>query len=282
MTEFSPFSSLLLAVDASPYAAAATRYAGFLSRQLGLPLRALHVLDARAAAAPSTFGAGTADVTLLTPQFDPAVESVIEEQAEAVRTKTDAELGRLGLDTRLEVATGTPVPDLLERADAQTLLVMGKAGESAAAGAEVRLGGVAERAVRRAEGAVLLVPERFTEPGRLLLGYDGKGGAEAALGYTFGLAHALKLPVLAVNVGDDEGAAEAVLGRVRARAAEENVTLGAETRRGRPGTVLAEAAREGDLIVIGAFGTGRLAEFFGGSTTEEVIVGAAVPVLLHG
>ena len=240
--------------------------------------------EARAAAAPSTFGAGMADVTLLTPQFDPGVEAVLEEQAEAVRTKTDAELGRLGLDTRLEVATGTPVPDLLERADAQTLLVMGKAGESAAAGAEARLGGVAERAVRRAEGAVLLVPKSFTEPGRLLLGYDGSSGAEAALEYTFGLARALKLPVLAVNVSDDERAAEAVLGRVRARAAEENVTLAAETRRGEPGVAIAAiagAVQEGDLIVIGAFGEGRLAAFFGGSTTAEIIVGAEVPVLLH-
>lgn len=282
MTESSSFSSLLLAVDASPYAAAATRYAGFLSQRLGLPLQAVHVLDARAAAAPSTFGAGTADVTLLTPQFDPAAQAVLEEGAEAVRTKTDAELGRLGLSVRLEVVTGTPVPDLLDRADAQTLLVMGKAGESAAAGEGVRLGGVAERAVRRAEGAVLLTPERFTEPGRLLLGYDGSSGAEAALEYTFTLARALKLPVLAVNVDDDEGAAESVLERVRARAAAENVTLEAETRRGEPGAAIAEAAREGDLIVIGAFGAGRLAEFFGGSTTAEVIVGAAVPVLLHG
>ena len=248
---------------------------------MGLPLRALHVLDARAAAAPSTFGAGTADVTLLTPQFDPGVEAVLEKQAEAVRAKTDAELGRLGLDTRVEVATGTPVPDLLERADAQTLLVMGKAGESAAAGEGVRLGGVAERAVRRAAGGVLLAPERFTEPGRLLLGYDGSHGAEAALEYTFSLARALKLPVLAVNVGDDEGAAETVLGRVRARAAAENVTLEAEARRGEPGAAIVEAAREGDLLVIGAFGAGRLAEFFGGSTTEEIIVGAEVPVLLH-
>ena len=107
------------------------------------------------------------------------------------------------------------------------------------------------------------------------------GGAEAALGYTFGLARALKLPVLAVNVSDDEGAAETVLGRVRARAAEENVKLVSETQRGEPGAAIAEAAREGDLIVIGAFGAGRLAEFFGGSTTEEVIVGAEVPVLLH-
>lgn len=281
MTEFSLFSSLLLAADASPYAAAATRYAGFLSHRLGLPLRAVHVLDARAAAAPSAFGAGMADPTLLTPQFDPAAQAVLEEQAEEVRKETDADLERLGLDARLEVVTGTPVPDILERADAQTLLVMGKAGETFAAGDGVRLGSVAERAVRRAEGAVLLAPERFTEPGRLLLGYDGSSGAEAALGYTFGLARALKLPVLAVNVGDDEGAAEAVLERVRARAAEENVTLEAQTRRGEPGAAIAGAAQEGDLIVIGAFGEGRLAEFFGGSTTEEVIVGAAVPVLLH-
>lgn len=275
------FSSLLLAVDASPYAAAATRYAALLSRRLELPLHALHVLDARAAAAPSAFGAGMADAALLARQFDPAVEAVLEERAAEVRKSTDADLGRLGLEARLEVATGVPVADILERADARTLLVLGKAGETFGAGKVVRLGGVAERAVRRAEGAVLLVPERFAEPKRLLLGYNGSGGAEAALGYTFGLARALGLPVLALSVGDDERAAEAVLGRVRASAAAENVTLEAETHRGEAGAVISGAARAGDLIVIGAFGAGRLAEFFGSSTTEAVIVGADVPVLLH-
>lgn len=278
MTEF---SSLLLAVDASPYAGTATRYAALLSRQLWLPLRALHVIDSRIATTPGTLDTGMGDMTLLTPLFDPGVEKVLEEQAKKIRAETDAHLERFGLGAKLELSAGVPEAEILGRADARTLLVMGKAGETYAASEKVRLGGVAERAVRRAEGAVLLVPERFTEPKRLLLGYDGSSGAEAALGYTFDLARTLKLPVSAVNVGDDERAAEAVLRRVRARAAEDNLLLEAETYRGEPGAAISGAAREGDLIVIGAFGEGRLAEFFGGSTTAEIIVGANVPVLLH-
>ena len=76
------------------------------------------------------------------------VEAVLEARAEEVRAKTDADLARLGLDARLVVRAGMPVPDILEQADAHTLLVMGKAGETFAAGDAVRLGGVAGRAVR--------------------------------------------------------------------------------------------------------------------------------------
>jgi nucleotide-binding universal stress UspA family protein len=43
-----------------------------------------------------------------------------------------------------------------------------------------------------------------------------------------------------------------------------------------------ETLGEGDLLVMGAFGESRLSEFFRGSTTEALLRGAEVPVLLHG
>lgn len=272
-------TSLLLAVDASPYAEAAARYAAFLAERLGRPLRAVHVLDARAAVAPSAFGAGAGDVTLFTPPFDPAVEAVLERRAEAVRAETDAQLGRLGAAAKLELLTGVPEAEIVGSADAGTLIIMGKAGERAARGELARLGGVAERTVRRAEGAVLLTPAGFTEPRRRLVGTDGSGEAEAALGNALDLARTLELPVLALSVGADEAAARAVLDRVRGRAA--GLTLHTEALRGEAGAAITGAAGAGDLIVIGAFGGGRLAEFFGGSTTAEITTGADVPVLLH-
>jgi len=276
-----PLTTLLLAVDASPYAEAAARYAAFFSQRLRLPLVALHVLDSRATGEPAPFELGLGDTTLLTPSFDASVQEVLQAHADEVQTRTDALLQSLGVGTEVEVAVGVPAAEVLARADPQTLSVLGKEGEAADPGGSPRLGSVAERVVRRAQGAVLLSPRQFTEPRRVLLGYDGSRGAEAALEYTLTLARRLKLPVLALNAHDDEATAQAQLGAVRRRAEREGLRLTTEYRYGDPAEAILSATREGDVIAIGAFGTGRLAEFFRGSTTASVVRRANVPVLLH-
>jgi nucleotide-binding universal stress UspA family protein len=274
-------TSLLLAVDASAYAEAAARYAGFFSVQLGLPLEALHVLDSRVAGAPATLDTGVGDMALLTPEFDADVQEVLQGRGDEIKGDTDALLRQLGVGAELELAAGLPVAEIMDRAAAETLLVLGKEGEAASLSCAPRLGGVAERVVRRAEGAVLLVPSAFAQPRRLLLGYDGSAGAEGALEYVVALARLLKLPVRALNAHRDEAAAQRQLDTVRARAERENVRLETEYRYGDPAEAILSATQEGDIIAIGAFGAGRLAEFFRGSTTGDIVRKANVPVLLH-
>lgn len=57
--------------------------------------------------------------------------------------------------------------------------------------------------------------------------------------------------------------------------------LESEYRYGDPAEAILSATQEGDIIAIGAFGAGRLAEFFRGSTTGHIVRKANVPVLLH-
>ncbi len=272
--------TLLLAIDASPYAEAAAHYAAFFSQQLKLPLEVLHVLDSRAAGTPASFDVAVDDA-MMTPQFDASIQEVLEARADELRVHMNATLRRLGLSAEVELTSGGPAGAILERAGARTLSVLGKEGEAAELGGTTRLGSVAERVVRRAEGAVLLVPPRFSKPERVVLGYDGSGGAEAALEYTLALAQRLKVPVLALSAQDDEAAAQAQLGTVRARTEREGLRLETEYRYGDPAEAILSATREGDLIAIGAFGAGRLAEFFHGSTTGTIIRQSNVPVLLH-
>lgn len=273
-------TSLLLAVDTSPYAEAATRYASFFSQHLHLPLRALHVLDSRAAAAPAALNTGMDDMTLLTPQFDASVQELLEERGEEVKGKTEKLLQSLGVGAVLELTAGSPAGEILDRSATETLTVLGKEGETASLTDAPKLGGVAERVVRRAQGAVLLVPEKFAEPKRLLLGYDGSARAEGALEYVLTLAQSLKLPVLALSAHKDEAVGQAQLSAVRERTAG-NFRLETEYRYGDPVEAILSATKEGDVIAIGAFGAGRLAEFFGGSTTADIIRKANMPVLLH-
>ena len=48
----------------------------------------------------------------------------------------------------------------------------------------------------------------------------------------------------------------------------------------RPDTLLALAAEESALVVMGAYGHSRLREWIFGGFTEDVLRGAAVPVLM--
>ena len=275
------FSSLLLAVDASPYAEAAARYAARLSERLGIALRAVHVLDLRVATTPSALDAGMGDPAMLTPHFDVELQEILERRAQKVQTETQALLKELGLEVAVQLPTGPVEDEILGRADDETLIIMGKEGDSAEINGSGRLGGVAERVSRRTEGAVLLTPQTFTEPRRLLLGYDGSDGAEGALAYTLALAKPLGLPILALNVQDDEETSRAPLARARDHAEREGLELTTDFRSGDPAEAIVETAQDGDIIAIGAFETGRVAEFFRGSTTLEVVRQAAVPMLLH-
>lgn len=274
-------TSVLLAVDASPFAASATRYAALFSGRLGLPLQALTILDSRIASMSGTVDAGLGDTTLIVPEFDSNVQKVLEGNAEEIKGTTEAALHHLGAETVLEVRAGLPAEEIVAAAGAETLLVLGKQGEGAELGSSPQLGSVAERVVRRAEGAVLLVPETFEEPRRLLLGYDGSDGAKEALEVALNLSRRLELPLLALSVHDNESQAQAQLAEVRDRAARDELPLETLALSGDPVEALRGAAQPGDVIAIGAFGAGRLAEFFRGSTTEHIVRGVGVPVLLH-
>ena len=89
----------------------------------------------------------------------------MERRAEEVRAETQALLERLGAPVELELPTGPVEDEILNRADEETLVVLGKEGGGARTGGAARLGSVAERVARRAKGAVLLVPQTLPNPG---------------------------------------------------------------------------------------------------------------------
>lgn len=281
MTKPLQVESIFLAVDASSFAESATRYAAYVSQRLQLPLSAVHILDSRLAAIPSTLDAGVGDMSMMLPEYNSGVEEVLEEQSQEIKAKTEKRLSELGVKVALEVRAGLPAEEIVGAIPHDALCVLGKQGESAEFGGSPRLGGVAERVVRRAEGAVLLTPETFTEPKRLLLGYDGSEGAEGALEVALVLSERLALPLVALSVHDDPAEAEAQLAEVRERARRDGLRLSTQALSGKPVEAILGATEPGDVIAIGAFGAGRLAEFFGGSTTSHIVRGAEVPVLLH-
>jgi nucleotide-binding universal stress UspA family protein len=90
--------------------------------------------------------------------------------------------------------------------------------------------------------------------------------------------------ILIVTVAEEEGLSDEEGARLRASLSWHG--LNASTRHLRPDrlgaadTLLAAAAEEGALVVMGAYGHSRLREWIFGGFTEHVLRGAAVPVLM--
>jgi len=271
--------SLQLALDASQYAEVAARYAAFLGRRLGLPVRALHVLDSRVVSAPGWSEVGTDELSTPAAGFDEGVLGVLRERGAEVLEGTRGLLEGAGVGVQTELLAGVPGNEILRAVRAGDLLVLGKRGETTQGENRPALGGVMERVVRHAQGPVLVTPRAFLEPRRVLLGFDGSARAGHVLEYAAELATRLRLPLLAVSVHARKEVAEENLDVVRAQA--QGLTLETQVGRGDPSRVILDAARGGDLLAIGAFGEGRLLEFFRGSTTEAILRGSEHPVLLH-
>lgn len=285
------FETVYLTVDASTHAETAARYAALLGGRLGLPLHALHVVDSRLFSGTGLVGAGVGDlVSSPGMQFDGELQEALEARGRTLLAQVQALAEGEGVrEIHTELRTGLPAAELSERAGASDLVVLGRQGDGAQQNRSSRLGSVVERVIRHAQGAVLVTPAEFLEPQRLLLAYDGSDEAIGALPYAVAFAERLGLPLLAVSVDDDEAVAEAHLGAVRdfisqhaqGLSLDTSLNPNTEVLRGEPTEAILAAVRSGDVLAIGAFGEGRLTEFFRGSTTEALLRAAEVPVLLH-
>lgn len=132
---------------------------------------------------------------------------------------------------------------------------------------------------------VLIVPAAplVTLPETIVIGW--KPAPEAARAVTAAMPLLSKAKqVLIVTVAEEEGLSDQEGARLMTSLTWHG--LNASTRHLRPDrlgaaeTLLAAAAEEGALVVMGAYGHGRLREWIFGGFTDRVLRGAAVPVLM--
>lgn len=135
---------------------------------------------------------------------------------------------------------------------------------------------------------------------RVLLAYDGSGGARKALESAIDIARTdgaelvtlaveAHLPHYGATVGEveeerrlEESECAALLREASARAATRDVKIKGEIRAGHPAKAILEAAKEHnvDLVVIGHSGHSGVWEMFLGSTAEKVSRHASCSVLV--
>jgi nucleotide-binding universal stress UspA family protein len=219
----------------------------------------------------------------------------VETRLEAIKQSVIAEHHDLDVST---VASPGPASSVLVReAGPDDVVVVGASGHSGAAA--FWLGSTPRSLARHASCPVVVVRGAATrgKPDRVLVGIDGSPSADEALewagdeadrhGVPLVVVHGWHYPYLVSGTSTAQGRdlteidAACVLERGVEMARERCATdVTGRLIEASPATALLDAARDGDLLVVGSSGRGALSATFFGSTVNSVLEQAAVPVVV--
>ncbi|MFG6157414.1 universal stress protein [Halomonas sp. 1390] len=278
---------VMAAIDGSQFSAGVCDYAAWASLALEAPLTFLHVVDNH----PQTAEADLSGNLGLG-----AREHLLEELAhlDEQRAKVAQEQGRLMLKAAKERAVedgvaqpatrqrnGTLVETLAELEADMRLLVIGKRGEGAHQASD-HLGSNLERVVRTLHRPILMAPETFTRPERVMIAFDGskttRKGVEMLAKSPLFNGIPVHVVIVGAETGDHRSQLEWALSTLREAGHEAEGAIRAgdveETLRGY------QQEHGIDLLVMGAYGHSRVRHLLVGSTTTTMLRRASLPVLL--
>ncbi|RTR07107.1 universal stress protein [Halomonas nitroreducens] len=278
---------VMAAIDGSQFSEGVCDYAAWASLALEAPLTFVHVVDNHPQTAEAdlsgNIGLGSREHLL-------EELSHLDEQ----RAKVAQEQGRLMLqaardraieDGVAEPATrqrnGTLVETLAELEDDIRLLVVGKRGETAHQASE-HLGSNLERVVRSLHRPILMVPDAFQRPERVMIAFDGSKTTRKGVEMLARSPLFKGIPCHVLIVGADTGDNRSQLDWALATLREAGHEAEGAIRAGEVEETLRAYKDEHaiNLVVMGAYGHSRIRHLLVGSTTTSVLRRASIPVLL--
>lgn len=273
--------NILVATDGSAASKVALSCGLWLAKNLGARLSGLHVLDVRALRGPFFRDVSGALGFVPFQNYEPAIEQILEERAKVILQGFVERAAKEGVEAKTASTVGIVPEIIVERGSKADLIVLGQVGEHAEWHRGM-MGNTTESVVRQSSRPVLVVPDEFREIHRILVAYDGSTHSAGALHLGCELGAELHSPIRALIVTDDE--VEAATLSAEASDYIDPFPVSSEIRlaSGNPEEVILELADscDADLIVMGAYGHGRIRQFILGSTTAYVIRKSRVPVLL--
>lgn len=238
----------------------------------------------------------------------PAVWDALFQAARAEAQRAERRLRRRWPDAEATVTDLPPVPGILAQARKlrARAIVLGSRGLGAVG--RFLLGSVSRAVVRQASSPVLVVRGRKRPPRRFLVGVDGSPHARAAVACVASLTRpvggrvtllGVVEPVRPPSTGPFPTRLRALVTREAANVERERVAgvrreletasarlvragwrVRTEVRLGRPLEELLDAARDADVLVVGARGVSAMERLILGSVAEGAVSRAAVPVLI--
>jgi len=280
---------ILVCTDGSDYAREACRYAAWMGHRTNAQLEALYVSSLWVFELPFLLDLGGSLGASPYTGMTGKLEEIETQKAEMVRGAVLRQLEELGITVAPDAfhhETGLLV-DCLDQFEsgkqAVDLIVLGKRGENAQA-ARDHLGGNLERVVRASRTPCLVTNREFREIKQIALAFDGSDSASKALDWliTDNALRDLKLQVISVDQRSGETDHARDLNVVETRLKEAEIAAECHLLTGDVEDQIEAFTAENaiDLLIMGAYGHGRIRELLIGSTTTHLIRRCKIPVML--
>ena len=196
--------------------------------------------------------------------------------------RVEQQIERIAQETRYPIAIqrgqGRVADCMIDASGPASLLVLGKYGHRTEHGG--LLGTNTELIVRRAHKPVLLTPERFAWPRRVLIAYGGKSPDDAVLRTGMTCSQALDLPVKVITIERDAGRRSSLWEKAKNQFPELAAAAAFEHDDAEPAAAIARRTADDTLLVMGAHGRSKLYRMILGSVTTAVMRATPGLVLL--
>jgi nucleotide-binding universal stress UspA family protein len=281
-------AKLLACTDGSIYAESILDHAAWAAARMGgASVRVLHVLDRATAELPvdrsGALGLDASEELLRElAAVDEARGKVSLRRARALLNAAEARLKAAGVaDVILTQRHGALVDTVVEFEAEADLLVVGKRGE-AANFAVGHLGANLERVLRASILPVLVASRAFKPITRFAIAYDGGQASMKMVEYAAQTASLEGLECQLLTVASDVASGQAMLARPAKLLSDAGKAATIKVLQGEPETAIAGHVAEAgiDLLVMGAYGHGRLRNMIVGSTTTALLRSCRIPVLV--
>ena len=277
---------LITLIDGSVYAESVCDHAAWIAQRSQADVTLLHVIGRRQASRQDVsgtlaLGARSSMLEELT-RLEGDMARVAQQHGRALLDGAADRIAAEGIkrpETRLRI--GDLIEESNEALTEASMLVIGKRGE-AADFARLHLGSNLERMVRSSAKPIFVASRTFKPIKRLMIAYDGHSPSRKAV-EAIGTDPLFKdLEIKLLMVGEDDETNRARLNEPVQLLKNSGLSVSAELVSGQPVDVISAKAGtdEFDLLVMGAYGGGRLRSMFIGSTTTEMLISCRVPVLL--
>lgn len=274
--------SLLLPSDGSDFSRTAADYAIYVADRIKSRLTALHVMDIKIIQGPLFSDIAFYSGLPVYYEFLPKIEEALNKRADSILEEISRKAEKAGVKAQTKKIAGIIEDTIIRESENHDMIVLARRGEHFHFNAGGLLGSTAESVVRRSKKPVLITPADFREIESIGLAYDGSPPASSALKMAAELSGAARWPITTLIICEDAAAAADLARRVEEFLDGRDVDNEILILRGREDREILRFIREGavEMMVMGAYGRGRLRDFFLGSTTSNVIRQSDIPVLL--
>lgn len=280
-------NTIVTFVDGSQYTESVLDTAAWAAGRSGAGIDVVHVIGRRDTQTPVDFsgnlalGARTQLLEDLA-RHDEERARLANERGRLIVDAGVAHLKQAGVEQARARLRRGDVVEAVEQMDASTeLVVIGKRGE-AADFAKMHLGSNLERVARVSKTPVLVAARAFKPVESVLVAYDGGPSADKAVDAVARDPLFAELDIHLVMAGADTAQKRARLDAAKGKLETGGRTTTASLISGEPEAVITDYVKAHDigLLVMGAYGHGRIRALIIGSTTTEMIRSVLIPVML--